>query len=73
MPTINRIVRLVQGVAGPSAYQSYLNTTSDDPPLSEEAWVESLKANVTYANGIASLTVDGTPIYFPASPTNPNP
>lgn len=27
-----------RGPAGKSAYQSYLDTTEDDPPLSEEAW-----------------------------------
>jgi hypothetical protein len=28
------------GEAGPSAYQSYLDTTTDDPPLSEAEWSE---------------------------------
>ena len=32
-----------QGETGPSAYQSYLNTTEDFPPKSEAEWVESLK------------------------------
>lgn len=30
------------GPVGPSAYQSYVDTTSDDPVLSEAAWIESL-------------------------------
>ena len=30
------------GPAGPSAYQSYRNTTTDDPILTEEEWVASL-------------------------------
>ena len=30
------------GPAGPSAYQSYRNTTADDPILTEEEWIASL-------------------------------
>lgn len=33
---------LLKGNDGKSAYQSYLDTTTDNPPLSENAWIESL-------------------------------
>jgi hypothetical protein len=33
------------GPEGPSAYDSYFNTTSDSPPLSETAWLDSLKGD----------------------------
>lgn len=33
------------GTNGKSAYQSYLDTTSDNPPLDEEDWVASLKGD----------------------------
>ena len=39
------------GPAGPSAYQSYRNTTADDPILTEEEWVASLHGQ-TGAQGI---------------------
>ena len=32
------LINLKDGVTGASAYQSYLNTTTDIPPLSEEEW-----------------------------------
>lgn len=34
-----------QGVQGKSAYQSYLDTTTDNPPMTEAEWVESLKGD----------------------------
>ena len=34
-----------QGVQGKSAYQSYLDTTTDVPPMTEEQWLESLKGD----------------------------
>lgn len=34
-----------QGIQGKSAYQSYLDTTTDNPPMTESEWVESLKGN----------------------------
>lgn len=33
----------VKGSAGKSAYQSYLDTTTDNPKKSESEWVASLK------------------------------
>lgn len=33
------------GTPGKSAYQSYLDTTNDRPPLTEADWVESLKGS----------------------------
>lgn len=33
------------GPQGDSAYQSYLDTTTDNPPMTEAEWVESLKGN----------------------------
>lgn len=33
------------GPHGDSAYQSYLNTTTDNPPMTEAEWVESLKGD----------------------------
>ena len=45
MTTIQNVITapVTLGYAGKSAYQSYLETTEDDPPLSEAAWVESLQ------------------------------
>jgi hypothetical protein len=37
------IAATVAGAAGASAYDSYVATTEDDPPLSEAAWVASLE------------------------------
>lgn len=34
-----------KGIQGDSAYQAYLNTTTDNPPMTEGEWVESLKGN----------------------------
>lgn len=34
-----------QGIQGKSAYQSYLDTTTDNPPMTEAEWVESLKGD----------------------------
>lgn len=34
-----------QGIQGKSAYQSYLDTTTDNPPMTEDEWVESLKGD----------------------------
>lgn len=33
------------GPQGKSSYQSYLDTTTDNPPMTEEEWVESLKGD----------------------------
>lgn len=38
-----RVQDLEKNPTGKSAYQSYLETTTDNPPLSEAQWVESLK------------------------------
>lgn len=38
-----RAVSRAVGITGPSSYQSYLDTTEDNPPLSEAAWLVSLK------------------------------
>lgn len=34
-----------QGIQGKSAYQSYVDTTTDNPPMTEPEWVESLKGD----------------------------
>ncbi len=56
--TIIRVeVKGGQGAVGKSAYQSYLDTTSDDPPLSEEAWsLPSGGSSITFwPNGVISV------------------
>lgn len=35
-----------EGEDGKDAYQSYLDTTSDDPPLTEGAWADLRLANI---------------------------
>ena len=42
-PTQGNVNIVVQGTAGKSAYQSYLDTTTDNPPKTEPQWVASLK------------------------------
>lgn len=62
------------GIQGKSAYQSYVDTTTDDPVKTEAQWVASLVGNITVVNGIATFTdQNGDPQYFPVSPTNPFP
>lgn len=34
-------VRGLQGIPGKSQYQSYLDTTTDNPPLSEQDWSDN--------------------------------
>lgn len=34
-----------RGLTGKSAYQSYVDTTTDNPPMTESEWVESLKGD----------------------------
>jgi hypothetical protein len=43
-----------QGEVGASAYQSYLNTTEDFPPMSEADWVNSL-SGIDGADGIDGI------------------
>ena len=40
--TLEQWVELTRGVRGKSAYQEYLDTTSDDPKKSKEEWLASL-------------------------------
>jgi len=62
------------GTQGKSAYQSYVDTTTDDPVKTEAQWVDSLAGGITVTNGIGTFSdQNGTPQYFPVSPTNPFP
>ncbi len=73
-PQIKVVVSGGPGVQGKSAYQSYVDTTSDDPVKTEAEWVASLAGRITVANGIASFDdQNGDPQYFPVSLTNPFP
>lgn len=40
-----RVEVLEEAPGGKSAYQSYLDTTTDNPPLSEQDWIASLKGD----------------------------
>lgn len=42
----------LKGATGKSAYQSYLDTTSDNPPLSEAEWSNQLAGVLTILNSI---------------------
>lgn len=51
------------GPQGKSAYQSYLDTTTDNPPKTEEEWVESLKGDpAEIAQEVAPLIDVGSTI-----------
>lgn len=39
--TVNITIEEVRGLEGKSAYQSYLDTTTDNPPLSEHDWSDN--------------------------------
>ena len=57
------------GDNGKSAYQSYLDTTSDDPPLSEAEWanIYAIKADKTYVDETFQPKYTGsalTPLYM---------
>lgn len=41
--TLEQWIELTRGVQGKSAYQEYLDTTSDDPKKSKEEWLASFK------------------------------
>lgn len=53
----------ITSTAGKSAYQSYLDTTEDDPAMTEAEWVASLKGNkgdagnVTVSDGVAEIDI----------------
>lgn len=63
------------GPRGKSAYQSYLDTTTDNPPLSEADWVESLKGDpAEIAQEVASLIdVGATTLTAEGTETLPTP
>lgn len=56
-------ISIPAGEDGKSAYQSYLDTTTDDPVKSEAQWIASLKGekgdtgNVTVTDGVASISI----------------
>ncbi len=51
---------VLAGLPGKDQYQSYLDTTTDEPPLSEAEWAAQ-------TGGGASVTVSATP---PANPSD---
>ena len=57
-----KIADALDGVSAKSAYQSYLDTTTDNPPKSEAEWVASLKGEdgVGFASASSPATADGT-------------
>lgn len=63
------------GPRGKSAYQSYLDTTTDNPPLSEVDWVESLKGDpAEIAQEVAGLIdVGATVLTSEGTETLPTP
>jgi hypothetical protein len=69
-----RTIVLRTGAPGKSAYQSYLDTTDDDPALSEEQWSSpsSGGSQITISGGMASAEISGTPYYWPVFETDPN-
>ena len=57
----------LKGADGKSAYQSYLDTTSDVPPLSESEWANLCSTKVSEApiDGIDYVRQNGTWVPFP--------
>jgi hypothetical protein len=55
----------VQGPPGKSAYQSYLDNTTDDPPLSEAAWIESFGSGGGSGSSNFTVTISAN------APTSP--
>jgi hypothetical protein len=49
------IVGAAQGIAGVSAYASYVATTDDDPILSEAQWAASAAENLNLDNHFGTL------------------
>jgi hypothetical protein len=49
------IVGSAQGIAGVSAYASYVATTDDDPILSEAQWAASAAENLNLDNHFGTL------------------
>ncbi len=65
------------GAPGKSAYQSYVDTTDDDPVLSEEAWSEPSSGGSAIevdADGVGSFQdQNDVTRYFITYPTHPFP
>lgn len=59
------------GTPGRSAYQSYVQTTTDAPVLTEAEWSApgggGAAATLSSTDGIATLTVGSTSVSFPAT------
>ena len=59
------------GTPGKSAYQSYVDTTTDDPVLTEAEWSApgegGSSATLSSTDGIATLVVGSTSVSFPAT------
>ncbi len=57
-PTVLRTLVFHFGPPGKSKYQSYLDTTTDDPPLSEAEWSAPVGGTVPdWVSAITNLTV----------------
>lgn len=50
----DQVITLYTG-RGLSAYESYLRTTDDDPPLSEQEWVASLTGGLDLADHYGTM------------------
>ena len=61
--TVDKKVAEIEGGEGKSAYQSYLDTTTDNPTKTEAEWVASLKGqkgdtgNVVVSDGVAQIGI----------------
>ena len=56
LPKANISVAVSQLATGKSAYESYLETTKDNPKLSEEEWVASLTGDSAYEDYLKTTT-----------------
>jgi hypothetical protein len=53
---VTRAVSRAVGIVGKSAYQSYLDTTTDDPPMTEDEWAAGGGTGTVDAAAIAAIT-----------------
>jgi hypothetical protein len=56
-PTVLRTLVFHFGPPGKTQYQSYLDTTTDDPPLSEAAWSAPASSIPDWIAALTSITV----------------
>ena len=59
----------LKGSKGDSAYESYVSTTTDNPVLSEQQWVDSLKINSATVETIVVVTQEQYDSLNPKSDT----